>query len=252
VTRYYDRKSRVRRYGKAPITEAIIDLRVQHAPGVTVGDLLRCHEAEKHNYPTRKDLKYGLGHFEVGPRVTASATSQHVGFICTSSDQKQIFQAKLDGFSMSRLAPYETWEPFRDEARRLWNVYRESVKPVRIERMAVRYINRLDIPGPKVELKDYLRTSPEIAPGLPQSLDGFFMQLQLPVDDIHGRLLVNETIIEPPTPEKVAVVLDIDLFRTEDLPQEEPAIWQLFETLRQRKDEFFEACITDKARELSD
>jgi uncharacterized protein (TIGR04255 family) len=244
--------STVRRYAKAPITEAIIELRVQQAPGVTVGDLLRCHEAEKENYPTRKELKYGLGHFEVGPRVTASATSQHVGFICTSDDQKQVFQARLDGFSASRLAPYKSWEPFRDEARRLWDVYRQAVKPVRIERIAVRYINRLDIPGPQVELKDYLRTSPEIGPGLPQALDGFFLQLQLPVHEIRSKLLINETIIESPTPEKVGVVLDIDLFRTEDLPQEETAIWQLFESLRLRKDEFFESCITDKARELFD
>lgn len=32
-----------RRYSKAPITEAIIELRVQQLPGITVGDLLRCH-----------------------------------------------------------------------------------------------------------------------------------------------------------------------------------------------------------------
>jgi uncharacterized protein (TIGR04255 family) len=244
--------SSARRYAKAPITEAIIDLRVKQAPGVTVRDLLRCHANEEKNYPGRRELNLNVGHFEVGPRVTASATAQHLGFIFTSEDEKQVYQARLDGFAMSRLAPYESWEPFRDEARRLWNVYRQAMKPARVERIAVRYINRLDIPGPRVELKDYLRTSPEIAPGLPQSLDGFFMQLQLPVEDIHGRLLVNETIIESAKPGIVAVVLDIDLFRTEDLPQEEAGIWQLFEAFRQRKDEFFEACITDKARELFD
>ena len=121
---------------------------------------------------------------------------------------------------------------------------------MRVERIAVRYVNRLNVPGPRVELKDYLRTGPEVAGELPQSLDRFFMQLQLAVEDIRSRLLLNETIIDPPSPGVVAVVLDIDLFRSEDLPQEEEGIWQLIETMRLRKNEFFEACITDRAREL--
>lgn len=213
-------------------------------------DLLRCHAGEETRYPSCKDLKVGVGHFEVGPRLSASATSQHVGFLFTSEGQKYVYQARLDGFSVSRLAPYESWEAFRTEVRRLWNVYRHAVEPVRVERIALRTINRLDLPGPRVELKDYLRTSPEIAGGLPQSLDGFFMRLQIPVEDLRSTLLLNETIIEPPRPGIVAVVLDIDLFRTEDLPQEEEGIWQLLETLRLRKNEFFEACITEPAREL--
>jgi uncharacterized protein (TIGR04255 family) len=239
-----------RRYAKAPITEAIIEFRVQQAPGLTVGDLLRCHVSEEQTYPDRKELKLTVGQFEVGSGLSASATSQHVGFLFTSKDQKYVYQARLDGFSVSRMAPYESWEPFRNEARRLWNVYQQAIKPVLVERIALRYINRLDLPGPRVELKDYLCTSPEIARGLPQSLDGFFMNLQIPVQDIRSRLLVNETIIQPSNPEIVSVILDIDLFRTEDLPQEDEGIWHLLETLRLRKDEFFEACITDRAREL--
>ena len=151
---------------------------------------------------------------------------------------------------MSRLAPYESWEAFRNEARRLWEVYRQTVKPVRIERVALRYVNRLDLPGPRAELKDYLQTSPEIAAGLPQGLDGFFMQLQIPVEDLNSRLFLNLTTCEPPKPGIVAVVLDIDLFRTENLPQEEEALWQLLESMRARKNEFFEACINDRTREL--
>jgi uncharacterized protein (TIGR04255 family) len=216
--------STARRYANAPITEAILEIRVRQAAGISVNELLRCHAGEEKNYPVQKGLNVGVGHFEVGARVSAAAAAQHVGFLFASGDEKQVYQARLDGFSISRLAPYESWESFRDEARRLWTVYRQAVKPVRVERIAVRYVNRLDLPGPRVELKDYLRTSPEIAAGLPQSLDGFFMQLQLPVEDIRARLLLNETIITPPNPGIVAVVLDIDLFRSEDLPQGEEGV----------------------------
>ena len=140
-------------------------------------------------------------------------------------------------------------EPFCKEARRLWQLYRERLKPVAVTRVAVRYINRLDIRAERIELKDYLRTMPEIAEGLPQTLDGYFMQLQIPMDDIRCKLLLNETIGESPKSGCLSLILDIDLFRTDDIPDDEESIWQLFELLHVRKNEVFEACITDRARE---
>ena len=186
----------------------------------------------------------------VGKQVSASAESSHIGFLFKNGDDKQIFQARLDGFTMSRLAPYESWEPFRDEARRLWNIYREHVKPKQVTRIAVRYINRLDLPLPLSDFKDYLRTFPEVSPDLPQGLAGFFTQLTIPLQDIKSVMLLNEAIIEPAKPECVSIVLDIDIFRTEDLPDTEEGNWELFEELRLRKNYAFEACITDRTREL--
>src|SRR5207253_4384748 len=102
----------------------------------------------------------------------------HIGYTFTSSDGLQAFQSRLDGFTFSRLAPYNGWESFCSEARRLWNIYREVTQPQAVTRAAVRYINRLDLPLPIRDLKDYLRTVPEVSPDLPQGLSGYFMQLQ--------------------------------------------------------------------------
>ncbi|MCO6459644.1 MAG: TIGR04255 family protein [Pirellulaceae bacterium] len=75
-------------------------------------------------------------------------------------------QSRVNGFTFSRLAPYESWEPFRHEARRQWEVYRNRLNPQGVARIAVRCINRIDLPGDSVDLKEYFRTSPEIAPEL--------------------------------------------------------------------------------------
>ena len=47
----------------------------------------------------------------------------------------------------------------------------------------------------------------------------------------------------------MAVALDIDVFKQGGAPQEEPEMWEYFETLRSRKNEVFEACISDAMRE---
>jgi uncharacterized protein (TIGR04255 family) len=238
------------RYSKAPITEAIIDLRVKPREGATLAVMEKAREGEETAYPELRKLRIARGHMEVGERVAASAMQEQIGFAFASSDQKQVFQARMDGFTFSRLAPYETWEPFRDEARRLWTKYFERVSPVEVIRLAVRYINRFDLPGTQVEMKDYFRTTPEISPDLPQFMNGFFMRVAIPQDDLKGLLLINQTVVQPAKPEVTSVVLDIDLFRETDVPSAEQSIWAFFEELRNRKDEVFEACITENARRL--
>ncbi len=239
-----------RHYPKAPITEAIIDLRVKLADSVPVSELRKVHLGQETAYPRVEAVNVAVGHMEVGERVSTTASRKHVGFWFRSADGKQLYQARLDGFTMNRLTPYESWEPFRTEARRLWNAYRSVAKPENVVRIAVRYINRLDIPLPLRDFKDYLRTVPEVSADLPQGLAGYFMQLAIPQDDIKAVVLLNEAVIEPAVPNVASVVLDIDLFRTAELPTSDDGLWSLFENLHARKNDIFEACITDQAREL--
>lgn len=237
-------------YSKAPITEAIIDVRVSPSDQLTVSDLALMVEGDELSYPERRDHCYAEGHFQLGKDTSASASSKHTGFVFYSEDKKQIFQARLDGFTMSRLAPYGSWTPFRDEARRLWEKYRSIVNPISINRLAVRYLNRLDLPLPLDDFKDYLLTVPEVAPDLPQGLEGFFVRLQIPQQDIPVTLLLSEAIVEPARDGVVSVVLDIDMYRNKEVPSDEESIWDFFEVLHDRKNDVFEACITDDTREL--
>ena len=238
-------------YPNAPITEAIIDIRAELPEEMTVALLGKMHSVEESAYPSKKSRHLAMVEGQIGgATASAFATSKQVGILCLSKDERQVFQARLDGFTMSRLAPYERWEPFRDEAKRLWHVYQSIAKPTCVTRIAVRYINRIDLPLPISELKDYLRTVPEVSTELPQQLSGYFMQIRIPQDDIVATLLLNEAIIEPVRPGVASVILDIDVFRSDALPTDDDRVWEILEGLRMRKNEVFEASITNKAREL--
>jgi uncharacterized protein (TIGR04255 family) len=238
-------------YPNTPITEAIIDLRVKPAEGVDRALLKQVGEGEEAEYPRQEEVVEAVGQMAVGPGGgSASVQQTPIGWKFISEDRKQIVQSRVNGFTFSRLAPYESWNPFRHEAKRLWEVYRRTLNPVSVVRVAVRYINRIDIPGDSVDLKDYFRTSPEIAADLPQQLDGYFMQLRLPYPDVSGHCVINQTIVPPARENVVSVVLDIDLFRTLDLPQHEEGIWSFFEKLHAAKNYIFETCITDSARRV--
>ena len=47
-----------------------------------------------------------------------------------------------------------------------------------------------------------------------------------------------------------SVILDLDVFKDGVEVVSDDELWALLETLRNRKNEFFEGCITDRAREL--
>lgn len=239
-------------YSRSPLTEAVIDIRVALPEVITLETLAQIQAGQEDSYPTRQDAIFVQGQLSTDPGVPpATGSRTHTGYRFVSQDERQVIQARRDGFTFSRLAPYESWESFRAEGQRWWLRYREFTQPKTIQRVAVRYINRLDLPLPLNDFKDYLRTVPEVSPDMSQELDGYFMQLRLPQPDLKAMLLLNEALIPPPpAPPTVSVLLDIDLFREVEPPQTEAELWNFFELLRQRKNQIFEACITDAMREL--
>lgn len=156
-------------YSKAPITEATVDLRVTLPEGASIMHLEELSQSLSDRYPESQKLYKGELSFSIGDEPQAANKQQQIGFRLISVDKRQIAQITTEGFTFSLLGPYDQWEPFCEEARALWNVYRSALKPSRVTQIAVRYINRLDIPFASVELKDYLRTVPEVSPDLPRS-----------------------------------------------------------------------------------
>lgn len=239
-----------RHYAKPPITEAVIDIRIQSAPHLFVSKFDGPSEQIKAEYPKRENITITEAQMTFGPEPSASATGTKIGYLFRSLDGKFIVQMRTNGFTLSRLAPYAHWDSLRDEARKLWNVYREAAQPVVPTRVAVRFINRIDIPLPMRDLSDYLRTFPEVSKDLPQLLNGYLMQLLIALEQGTMLSLIQATV-PAPNPQVSSISLDIDIFK--ESPAEfdsDEKVWEFLESLRDKKNEVFEGCITNKSRSL--
>lgn len=164
-------------YPNAPITEAILDIRVTPRAATPnlldqLAEFIKSHRAE---YPEVIEQVVGTTSVtmerDLPPRALAEAVKN--GFVAFSPSRTRAVQARLDGFSASKLAPYTDWHDLRTQARNLWAKYRKATDPVLITRLALRYINRIDIPLPISDLKEYMRTTPEISLDLPQQMSSF-------------------------------------------------------------------------------
>src|SRR2546427_401238 len=110
--------ARERHLTKAPITEALIDIRVKLPADKQDLKLIKtfAQEVQKQfpgQFPDEKELRDIQMMFEVGPPPRQKTESSHVGYRYDSKDGKRVIQTKLGGFTFSWLKPYENWEVLR-------------------------------------------------------------------------------------------------------------------------------------------
>lgn len=246
-------------YSQAPIIEATIDFRTEQDPDLQLEDLAALGEKLSGDYPERGDAYIYSSSIQAGeteyPKVDSS--NQHLGYAYASKDSRYILTVSLDSFSFSVRAPYDKWETFRDEAHRLWDLYKTSSSPKSVTRIALRYINRINISEPEgVELATYLRAYPTISSDWPSggNMQDFFMQVRLWQEDLSCWSIVNETPESPYGEDNESIILDFDIFREEFETsweaEDDSAVWNFLEQLHKRKNDFFEASITEETRRL--
>lgn len=237
-----------KKYGKAPVVQAVIDIRSDPPPGLTFADLRPLHDREKAGYPDLRDIVQIVQEFSLDESQETRRKTK-VGYMFGSADGQRVVQTRTTGFTFSWLVPYDTWSVFREEALRLWKGYRKLAGPKSIQRVGVRYVNRLDLPQPVENLRRFLNLGPDAPAPLLAETEAFLIQLQSPQRDVGAKLILNAARVAPPKPEVVSIILDIDLF--DERPRRSSAnIGQRIDELHARVEEIFEQLITNETRAL--
>jgi uncharacterized protein (TIGR04255 family) len=239
-------------FSRDPIIEALLDIRVKLPEEITLTKLEAFHETLKNRFPEKQQRVSMESGVKLIPESTMPLPSGGVvdGYFLRSPDEKKLVQIGLDGFTFNKLKPYKGWEQFYNEARELCNLYFQITTPLKITRIALRYLNRIELPLPLKDIKEYFLTVPEIAPKLPQSINYFFMRLVIPNTDIPAVAVINQTLESPTENNRLPVIFDIDVFRDVDYSNNHTGIWNEFEKLHVFKNEIFFHSITEKTVEL--
>jgi len=237
----------------APITEALIDFRIKIKDGFDVGQIETLYSVISGEYPDKKARHRLEGRFEFkkGDKPFSLSTETIDGYIFTSADKKQVFQARIDGFTFNRLKPYDRWETFREEAQRVWHLFRNLISP-EIVRVGLRYINKFDIPlfpQPLRDFNEYLTAAPIVPEGLPQGVSSFLTRVVIQNQEIDAAAIITQAFEQIIDPKFIPIILDIDAFKQKDRIGEEEA-WQALEDLRLFKNAIFFSSITEKTKEL--
>ncbi len=244
-------------YSNAPITEAVLDIRVRLADDFDYKALKSLAQSAP-AYPTqRQSIQFKLQWTKhQGQAIVENHDEQELGYVFVSKDDLQLFQARKDGFSHNRLAPYQSWSQFKNEAKHLWGIYKAATNPKAIELLGLTYINKLDLPmGAKIE--DYVSMFVNVPDGMPQIVEQYSMSIQLSNANEANQLTaprasVSQSLTAPTSDATVSMMVTIRAFEpiiSENDRISDEEVWTRFDGLREMKNNIFEGLITDRIRE---
>lgn len=243
-----------RHLSHAPITEALVDIHVEPQRAFSFGGLQKAFSNLDFGYYLKGPIAHGTFGFKLtsdGQQPETRAEAAQIGLRLHSDDEKYVAQCRVNGFTLSRLPPYEDWAALMLETKKIWSMYKQRTAPVCVIRVAARFINNLKLPlEPGETLQKYLQKFADVPEEAPQALTSFFQRFQL--SDMSSRALVNLTLaleMAPPSG-PVPVILDIDAFVQKTLDPEGPELWKILDDLRKLKNRCFFGTLTEQALEL--
>jgi uncharacterized protein (TIGR04255 family) len=239
----------VRKYAKPPIVEAVCEFRLTHETqwDLTVPGLL--YEELKASFPQKEQRVIQEVELIQKPEGWSQQihTSERVIFF--TEDKKMLVQVAPRLLAINVLKPYPHWEGFKPRIEMAWRSLQAAIEVQGLERIGLRYINHIELPGQSVQLAEYFEFYPFVGQRLPQQMASFLVGAEFSYADGRDRCRVQLAPL-PGSEGKSSFMLDIDYFLAQPraVKPEEALAW--VEEAHSRVEEVFEGCITDKLREM--
>ena len=242
-----------RRLAQAPIVEAVIEIRARAESSWAESVVLERLTANLPDYPLFRSRREVRQEFKLKGSEPAEQIIEDMGWYglqFESADKLHVAQFLKDWFVFSRLQPYDHWAKFRGEALRLWQIHKAIAQPAEVNRLGVRFINRLLLPD-DFHIKDYLQTTPQAPTDMGLLFSGFFHHETWDVPGYPYTINIIKTI--QPAQEspagRIGLIFDIDVATMRPFELRDELINQHLEEMRWLKNKVFFGSITEKALE---
>ena len=239
----------------APIVEAAISWDAVAAESFdpkTLHDFLRDRLPE---YPqVTPQVEFSLKH-HVEPDGSRTAHSHAwQAFQIAMNGEPYVAQFRRTGLVVSRLKPYESWTPFREEAIRLWGIYEEFASPPEIQKIGLRYINLVPVASVS-DASRYLRQPPKFpgtpiggGNGLPMSNFVHQARFDVPGHDLQLNLVHTVQAAPPGSGKELNLIVDFDIFSTGNRVEiDDFQSGQIFQMMRWVKNKAFFSVFSEHA-----
>ena len=132
------------------------------------------------------------------------------------------------------------------QAIELWHLYCAISKPEKITRLAVRYINRIELPSDPFTFEEYLRAAPIVPAELPQDVSSFLTRVTILDREKHLAVHVSQALEASGQRQQPAIIFDIDAYNEGEFAIDDPAVQMVFSQLRNLKNLIFFNYLTEE------
>jgi uncharacterized protein (TIGR04255 family) len=238
----------------APIREAIIDIKFKSKlASLDLIDVLLEKISEKYEFDEPEVLRDHKVEVKLDLAGKSSVKNSQgvVGLKIVIEKDNLVLQFTETSFTISKLPPYDNWENFSARAKEFWNLYLDKLSKVKFTRLAVRYINEIELPmvDNSVLLEDYLVNDPVTPEGLPDDVAGFFSRVHVPCLETRSNIVVVQAL-KSANKKGIVVLLDFDAYSVDNEKLNEMSIWDSLSDLRDLKNKAFYGSLTDKCKDI--
>lgn len=229
----------------APLVEAVFA--ASFADGLDADQRHAVAAAAAAAYPTTRVERYHGITLNVGADEV-SVSEPETTYKLEGADTTELFLVRPDGIVTSQLAPYKSWhvlfERFRRDLGFVWGRYPEK----QVTRLAVRSINRIDVPlvDGLANFEEYLALHIRVPDTVP-SIGPFSLELNIALPEAKAMATVRSGVAEPAIEGKASFILDIDVARAQDIPEDHEGVLHALNELHEPKNRLYRAFLTEKA-----
>lgn len=232
-----------KQYSHPPLKEVICEIQFTPRERTKEETILQFCDKMKLNYPNQeegKGIETTLG--TKGDEFTQNIQI-HKLYRLKKDREPYIVQVSNHTLIINHQAPYQRWEVLRGKIIEALQVYMETVAPQEIERLRLRYINEISLPGEVLNLKKLFYFYPSLSSRKEEPFFDFIIGTKhffREEKDILKLQLFNQ---------RKNIVFDLDYYlaKIASVPLEEVDEW--LEHAHNKIIHFFESNITDELRQ---
>lgn len=241
-------KMSVERFPNPPIKEAILSVKFKDELSIELIEKFCQTQFINDNYPASRKSVIRQINAGVQGHQEFSVKDLQDGFVLESKAKgERLIQARKAELSYHKIGKYDNWESLIEEFKVICS---ELITAVGVDILAkefsVRYINQ--IPVQEGDLKEYFKLVPMEVDGLPKQVSSMFLQLALPFGDLNG--IITETIANSKNDGKQNFIIDLKVINTSVYLLGTQDTWEIFERMRNYKNQLFFSIVTDKIKPL--
>ena len=235
-----------RTYNKPPLIEAACSFRFSSSQpwDWTIPGLL--YEKISNNFPIKEQINTVETIVDSTQGKLIQQTQPSLQFL--NEDRTAIVRIAPESLSIHQLHPYNGWAIFQAQILDSLQLYYSAAHPNALNRLGLRYVNRIGMSSINFELEDYFKLVPSVPNPIPQIFPSFLLNIEVPYETPQSGLRMIFGTVVPENEERLAYILDFDMFSTNELILfSEVSQW--LEIAHERISIAFDAAFTEKAHQ---
>lgn len=238
------------KYKNPPIVEAISEFRFSKETPWDPTIPGSVYERIKEHFPVKENKIEQ----QLSLKADASGLSQNFSTtpraVMLSKDKASLVQVGQRLISINHLKPYAGWENFRPKIELAYDTICEVTEIKGIDRLALVYVDRIEIPGDNIEMGEYYKFYPYLGSGLPQTHANFSVACAFPYHDERDFCKLQLTAAMPTKKDHLATLLTTEYFLMKKKSVSPDNAIEWMEQAHTKVRELFKGCITEKLENI--